>query len=177
MLRHQSGKIAEVTYFTEVTNDTIGVGKLKYRKSGDARAIVSIDDSVVGECSFRKAVIELATLSSVKPHARTDGEEVVVGQVVADSMKLTVVSRCEKISDRGAVAVFFTGEDLKFWHEYRFGDKVVAQRILKPQGIAEFSGGLSPTQQLCIVADMHFRLAGERQAAANTIYLPVAAPN
>jgi hypothetical protein len=54
-LRHQSGQTAEVTYFTEVTNDTIGVGRLQYRKSGDARAIVSIDGQVVGECSFRQA--------------------------------------------------------------------------------------------------------------------------
>jgi hypothetical protein len=112
------------------------------------------------------STIELATLSYGAPHASKDGEEVVVGQVNAGAMRLTIVSRCEDIGDRGAVAAFFVGEDLEIWHEYRLGDRVVAQRTLNPQATVEFSTDLNPTEQLCIVADMNYRLAEERRAEA-----------
>lgn len=178
-LRHRSGLTAEVAYFTEVTNHTIGVGSLRYRKSGDDRAIVSINGQVVGECSFGKAVGDLATISYGKPHARRDGEQVPIGSVTIGPNSLTVVSRCKDIGNRGAVAAFFAGEDFEVWHEYRKGKRVVAQRTLKPQATVEFSNDLSPAEQLCIVADMNHRLIQERlaEAQSNTIYLPVPAPN
>lgn len=176
-LKHQSGLVAQVTYFTEVTDNAIGFGKLKYRKSGNSRAIVSIGGEMYGECDFSKPVGDLSTFSYGVPNAVKHGDEVDIGSVAAGPIKMRVVSRREDLNDRGVAAKTILGEYFKDWHEYKIGDQVVAQRILRPDPFVEFSLNLSPEAQLCIVADMNYRLVKERLAeqgtGKNTVYLVV----
>lgn len=175
-LKHKSGLTASVSYFTELTDDTTGVGALSYRKSGDAKALISIENQYVGDCTIRKPLMEIATISAGRPEALDDGEKVSIGSVKVGSKQFEVVSNCRHIGDQGSVSVFFSGRNRLICHEYQHDGHVLARRTRSPEEeFVEFSGDLSPTEQLCIAADMNFRLNEERaaKAAANVIYMPV----
>jgi hypothetical protein len=89
--------------------------------------------------------------------------------------QFSVVSKCRHIGEQGAVSVFFNGRNRSIWNDYEIDGRVVAKRTCPPEGDVEFSPDLSHEEQLCIAADMYFRLREDRVAerARNTVIIPV----
>ena len=174
-LRHLSGTTASVLYFTELKGDGIGAGAMKIKNSGHSKAIIRIDGGNVGECTILEPVVGLQSVSYARPVALEDGEQVPIGSVKVGPRQFSVISKCRHNGEQGAVSVFFSGRDRTIWNDYEIDGRVVAKRTCPPEEAIEFSPDLSPEEQLCIAADMYFRLSEDRVAERqrNTVYIPV----
>ena len=173
--RHLSGTMASVFYFTELKDDGINAGVVKLRNSGHSKALVQIDCETVGECTILEPVVGLSDITYARPVALADGEQVSIGSVKVGPRQFSVVSKCQHIGEQGAVSVFFTGRNRSIWNDYELDGRVVAKRMRPPEEAVEFSPDLSTEEQLCIAADMYFRLREDRvsERARNTVIIPV----
>jgi len=174
-LRHLDGTTASALYFTELKDDGIGAGAVKIRNSGHSRAIIRIDGGNVGECTILEPVVGLQTISYARPVALDDGEQVPIGSVRVGPRQFDVISKCRHNGEQGAVSVFFSGRNRTIWNDYEIDGRVVAKRSCPPDEAIEFSPELSAVEQICIAADMHFRLWEDRvsERQRNTVYIPV----
>ena len=174
-LRHLSGTTASVLYFTELKDHGIGVGAVKIKNSGHSKALVKIDGESVGECTILEPVVGFSDVSYARPVALANGEQVSIGIVKVGPRQFSVVSKCRHIGEQGAVSVFFNGRNRSIWNDYELEGHVVAKRTCPPEEAVEFSPNLSNEEQLCIAADMYFRLREDRVAerAQNTVFIPV----
>ena len=174
-LRHLNGTMASALYFTELKDDGIGAGAVKIRNSGHSKAIIRIDGANVGECTILEPVVGLQTISYARPVALDDGEQVPIGSVRVGPRQFSVSSKCRHNGEQGAVSVFFTGRNRTIWNDYEIDGRVVAKRSCPPDEAVEFSPELSAVEQICIAADMHFRLWEDRvsERQRNTVYIPV----
>ena len=174
-LRHLSGTTASVFYFTELKDDGIGAGAVKIKNPGHSKALVTIHGKTVGECTILEPVVGLSDITYARPVALADGEQVSIGSVTVGPRQFSVVSKCQHIGEQGAVSVFFTGRNRSIWNDYELDGRVVAKRLRPPEEAVEFSPDLSNEEQLCIAADMYFRLREDRVAerARNTVIIPV----
>ena len=167
--------MARVYSFTKLKEDGIGAGAVKIRNTGHSKALVLINDRTVGECTILEPVIGLSDVSYARPGALADGEQVPIGHVKVGQRQFSVVSKCRHIGEQGAVSAFFNGRKRTIWNDYEINGGVVAKRTCPPNEAIEFTSNLSPEEQLCIAADMYFRLREDRVAerAANTVFIPV----
>lgn len=174
-LRHDSGTTASVFYFTELKEDGIGAGPVKIKNSGHTKALVRIDGNTVGDCTILEPVVGLSDITYARPVALADGEQVPIGSVMVGPRQFSVVSKCRHRGEQGAVSVFFNGRDRTIWNDYEIDGRVVAKRTCPPEEAVEFSPELSPEEQLCIAADMFFRLSEDRvvERSKNTVFIPV----
>ena len=173
--RHLSGTMASVFYFTELKDDGINAGVVKLRNSGHSKALVQIDCETVGECTILEPVVGLSDITYARPIALADGEQVPIGSVKVGPRDFNVISKCRHNGEQGAVSVFFSGRNRTIWNDYEIDGRVVAIRTCPPEGDVEFSPDLSPAEQLCIAADMYFRLSEDRvtERQKNTVFVPV----
>ncbi len=174
-LRHASGTTAEILYFTELKDDGIGAGAMKIRNSGHSKALVMIDGATAGECTILEPVVGLSDITYARPIALADGEQVPIGSVKVGPRQFSVISKCRHDGEQGAVSVFFNGRNRTIWNDYEIDGRVVAKRSCPPEEAVEFSPELTPAEQLCIAADMYFRLSEDRvtERQKNTVFVPV----